>query len=292
MWRNVLNATLVAILASGCNAGESRHAIPAKPEPGRAAAADSPKGRVQEVRVDANDAGTSSAVALPEPAPKPEARVERLLVPGDVPASIVRAADGVPPTTVFVPGVCSNGAAYLHTFPNAAQNQGGVVAIEGDQPCGADGYRTFSWDAARLHARVEAALAAAGVTEIGKEGVTLVGYSQGAALAEQMVQRWPERYGRLVLIGAPTDPSSRNLARARAVVTMSCDRDVPARMKQAATATARAGTPATYVEMRSCTHGNVTDGESVFATTFDWLRAHERAPDPRVASVRIVGLAP
>ena len=36
------------------------------------------------------------------------------------------------------------------------ERQGGVVAIEGDQPCGADGFRTFSWDAARLHARVEA----------------------------------------------------------------------------------------------------------------------------------------
>jgi pimeloyl-ACP methyl ester carboxylesterase len=164
-----------------------------------------------------------------------------------------------------------------------------VVAIEGDQPCGTAGFRTFSWDAARQHARVEAALAAAGLSEITREGITLVGYSQGAALAEQMVQRWPGRYARIVLIGAPTDPSPRNLARARAVVTISCERDVPARMKQAATATSRAGVPATYFEMPGCTHGNVAEGERVFDATFDWLRTNQRGPDPQAMVVRIAG---
>ncbi|MBX3208976.1 MAG: hypothetical protein KF764_28345, partial [Labilithrix sp.] len=215
-----------------------------------------------------------------------------LLVPGDLVASIVRSADAAPPLTVFMPGVCSMGSAYLHTFPEAARKQGGVVAIEGDQPCGTAGFRTFSWDAARQHARVEAALAAAGLSEIPREGITLVGYSQGAALAEQMVQRWPRRYTRVVLIGAPTDPSPKNLGRARAVATMSCDRDVPARMKQAARAAERAGVPATYFEMPGCTHGNVTEGERIFDETFDWLRAHERGLDPEAAAVRIAGSPP
>jgi pimeloyl-ACP methyl ester carboxylesterase len=229
--------------------------------------------------------------APPVPPPPPKARLERLLVPGDLVASVVRGADGAAPSTVFLPGMCSTAHAYLRTFPEAAQEQGGVVAIEGDQPCGAEGYRSFSWDAGRLHARVEAALAAAGRTQIGRDGVTLIGYSQGAALAEQMVARWPERYARIVLIGAPTEPAAKNLSRARAVVTMSCDRDVPGRMKQAARAAAQAGVPTTYLEMRDCTHGNVTDGESVFASAFDWLRANERAPDPRAVDVRIAGLA-
>ena len=244
----------------------------------------------------ANDAGLRHAptdtTASPAPAEAPAvppAQVERLLVPGDLVASIVRAKDGAAPLTVFMPGMCSNGNAYLQTFPEAARRQGGVVAIEGDQACGVEGFRTFSWDAARQHARVEAALAAAGLTQIPREGITLVGYSQGAALAEQMVQRWPGRYARVVLIGAPTDPSPRNLARARAVVTMSCSLDVPARMKQAAQATSRAGVPATYFEMSGCRHGNVADPERIFDAAFDWLRANERAPDPRAEAVQIAG---
>jgi pimeloyl-ACP methyl ester carboxylesterase len=144
-------------------------------------------------------------------------------------------------------------------------------------------------DAQKQHLRIEAALGAAGVTEIPKEGIPLVGYSQGAALAEQMVQRWPTRYARLVLIGAPTDPAPNNLARARSVVTMSCDRDVPSRMKLAAAGATKVGTPATYLEMPGCTHGNITDGERIFDATFDFLRTNERALDAKAAPVRIVG---
>jgi pimeloyl-ACP methyl ester carboxylesterase len=268
-----------------CHTTESHRAVaeamPAPPQP------------VEHSR-DTLDAGAPAPVAesnarVVPPAP---AHVERLLVPGDITASVVRSADGAPPLTVFMPGVCSNGNAYLQAFPEAARKQGGVIAIEGDQSCGVAGFRTFSWDAARQHARVEAALAAAGLTQIPREGITLVGYSQGAALAEQMVQRWPDRYARVVLIGAPTDPSARNLARARAVVTISCDRDVPVRMKQAARATTRAGVPATYFEMPACTHGNVTEGERIFDAAFDWLRTNERSLDPRGEAVRIVGIAP
>lgn len=236
---------------------------------------------------EAEDAAT--AAATPDAVVAP-ATVERLLVPGDLAASVVRSRDGAPPTAVFLPGVCSNASAYLHTFPEAARLHGGVLGIEGDQRCGGrDDFRTFSWDAARLHARIEAALAAAGVAEIPREGVTVVGYSQGAALAEQLVQRWPARYTRIVLIGAPSDPAPRSFARTRALVTMSCDRDVPSRMKRAAQATARAGTPATYFEMPGCTHGNVTDGERIFDAVFDWLGRNERPLDPSAAAVRIAG---
>lgn len=281
--------TLLGLVA--CRPAESRRAI-AEPAPAETAttttATASPSGAPMPAQ-----AGPVQTVESAPPSPPPPARVEHLLVPGDRVASIVRSSDGAPPLTVFLPGVCSNGGAYLHTFPEAARKQGGVVAIEGDQPCGGSTeFRTFSWDAARQHARVEAALAAAGLTEVPREGITIVGYSQGAALAEQMVQRWPGRYARIVLIGAPSNPSPKNLARARALATMSCDRDVPARMKQAAQAATRAGVPATYFEMPGCTHGNVTEGERIFDEAFGWLRANERALDPQATAVKIAGSPP
>jgi len=231
----------------------------------------------------------TAPAADPAPAEPPPARVERMLVPGDLVASLVRARDGAPPTTVFLPGMCSNGQAYLETFPEAARRQGGVVAIEGDVACGTEGYRSFSWDAARQNARVEAALAAAGRTEIPREGITVVGYSQGAALAEQMAHRWPGRYTRVVLIGAPTDPSARSFLRARGLVTLSCSLDVPARMRQAAVLASRAGVPATYFEMPGCRHGNVAEPERIFGATFDWLQANARPVDATAEVVRIAG---
>jgi len=210
-------------------------------------------------------------VVAPLP-PPPPAQVERLEVPGDTQASIVRA--GPAPLTVFVPGVCSNANAYLQGFPEAARKQGGVVGIEGDQPCGDQaGFRTFSWDAQKLDVRITKALAAAGVEEIPDGGLTLVGYSQGAALGEQLAARWPKKYARLVVIGAATDPSAASFARTRGVVMMSCSRDVPARMHDASTRIAKAGVPSTYLEMPGCTHGNLADGERVFDEAFEFLRS-------------------
>lgn len=228
-----------------------------------------------------------------EPAPPPApATVEKLLVPGDSPASIVKAAKGGEPLTVFMGGMCSNAYAYLYSFREAAAKAGGVVAIEGDQPCGpgvsAD-YHTYSWDAGRQHARIEMALAAGGVKEIPKEGITLVGYSQGASLAEQLAARYPGRYSRIVLIGAPTDPSPASFRKTRALVTMACERDVTARMRQAAVSTNRAGTPATYFQMPGCTHGQVADGDRIFGDSFDWLAEHERPIDPSAQPIRIAG---
>jgi pimeloyl-ACP methyl ester carboxylesterase len=224
-------------------------------------------------RASAPDPALASA-SPPASAPAPPAEVARVDVAGDSPASFVRAADAAPPRILFLPGVCSNAYAYLLSFPEAARAHGGVVAIDGDRPCGAagSGFRSFSWDPVRQDARLRAALAAiGGGGEPPKGGYVLVGYSAGAGIGELMVQRWPERYARVVLIGAPSDPSPTRLAKAQRVVTMSCSRDVPARMRDGARRVAAAGVPAEYLEMPGCTHGNIADGERVFGEAFDWL---------------------
>ncbi len=213
---------------------------------------------------------TAPAPPPEPPPPPPPATVTHLPVTNDSPASIVRGLPESSLHTVFLPGMCSNAYAYLRAFPEAAQREGGVLAIEGDQPC-IPGYRTFSWDAAKQNTRIEAALAAA-ATEIPEGGLTIVGYSQGASIAEQLVQRWPTRYTRVVLIGAPTNPSAQHLASARGVVTISCDRDVPWRMKEAARTLSRKGIPATYLQMPNCVHGHIKDGDATFDAAFAFLR--------------------
>jgi len=207
-------------------------------------------------------------------APEAPAGVERIAVPKDSPASIVRGPDGVAPHIVFMPGLCSNAYAYLLSFPEAARAHGGVVAIDGDQACGdLKDFHSFSWSATLQRKRVEAALAAAGVGKAPGEGFTLVGYSAGASIAELMHQRWPDLFRRLVLIAPPADPSIDRLRTARAVVSMSCSLDVPYRMKQATRSLSAAHVASIYLEMPKCTHGQIADGERVFDEAFDWLDA-------------------
>jgi pimeloyl-ACP methyl ester carboxylesterase len=212
--------------------------------------------------------------AAPPPPPPPPATVERVEVAKDSPASVVRGAPGTTTHIVFMPGLCSNAYAYLLSFPEAARAHGGVVAIDGDKPCpGAKGFHSFTWSPVLQRARIEAALAAASVP-VPKEGLTLVGYSAGASIAELMHQRWPDLFPRLVLISPPGDPSPARLRGAHAVVSMSCSYDVPYRMKAAVTALERVKIPATYLEMPKCTHGNVADAEHVFGEAFAWLDDH------------------
>lgn len=269
-------AILAAALSFSLFACRSRDAARALPDPSRRA---TPAGE---------------AVPAPPPAPPPRpAVVERVLVPGDSPASVVFGPNGAPPRAVFLPGVCSNALGYLQSFQTAARDHGGIVAIDGDAPCpgGGPAFHTFTWDARRQHARIEAALAAAGVKEIDRAGLTVVGYSQGAAIAEQLVARWPDRYTRTVLIGSPQDPSAASLLAAAGVVTMSCSLDVTWRMKGAAAVLSRRGTPATYLEMPGCRHGGVAEAERVFGEAFDWLDANARAPREAARAVPIVGRA-
>jgi pimeloyl-ACP methyl ester carboxylesterase len=213
-------------------------------------------------------------IVVEQPPPPPPATVEQVAVAKDSPASLVRALDGQPPHIVFMAGVCSSAYAYLTTFPEAARSHGGVVAIEGDQPCeGVKGYHSYSWNPLLQRARIEAAFAASGAS-IPAEGLTLVGYSSGASIAELMHQRWPKLFSRLVLIAPPSDPVAERLRSARAVVAMSCSLDVPYRMKAAVRSLTAVSVATTYVEMPKCTHGQVADGERAFNEAFDWLDLH------------------
>ena len=232
----------------------------------------SPPAAIHAARVtDASPPPTASA--LPEveaPPPPTPATVERVTVPKDVVASVVR---GASTHIAFMPGLCSSAYAYMLGFPEAARAHGGVVAIEGDAPCeGAPGFRSFTWSPRLQRSRIEAAFAAANIP-IPKDGLTLVGYSAGASIAEMMHHQWPELFPKLVLIAPPMAPKMDNLRKAHAVVAMSCSRDVPYLMKAAAKSLAAIDVPSKYVEMPSCTHGQVADGERAFGDAFDWLDA-------------------
>lgn len=178
-------------------------------------------------------AGPSAPPAKAASAPAGPAVVETLPVPGDLPASIVKSAEGRPPRIVFLPGVCSNAGAYLWGFAEAARAHGGAIAIDGDRPCGASqDFRSITSNPEHEEPRIQAALAAAGHATPASADVILVGY---------------------------------------AVATMSCSLDVPQRMQGAMRMLAGAGIRSSYFEMPGCTHGNLAEGDRVFSEVFTWL---------------------
>lgn len=211
----------------------------------------------------------TSAPAATASAP---ASVLTIPIDGDLPASLVNGASG-PPKIVFLPGLCSNANAYLQGFPEAARAAGGVVAIDGEKPC-APGFRSFIRNPPKQHERIQAAFQAAGLSSMPAEGVTIVGYSQGASIAEDLVEKYPTIYTRVVLMGSPRDPATQRIKGVRAAGTMSCSLDVPGRMKQGAKKLEALGVPARYFEMPGCTHGNLADGDRVFGEVFAFLTAH------------------
>lgn len=212
------------------------------------------------------------ATAQPAVLPSPPAVVDVLAVPSDIPAYVVRAADGKPPRIVFFPGICSNASAYLAGFKDAARDHGGAIAIDGDRPCGhTPGFKSITSDPVHEEPRIDAALRAAGVESPETADVVFVGYSLGATLIENLVRKSPARYRRVALIGSPRDPRLDRLRGASAVATMSCSLDVPWRMKGATRILGNAGVASKYFEMPGCTHGMLADGERVFGEVFTWL---------------------
>jgi alpha-beta hydrolase superfamily lysophospholipase len=214
------------------------------------------------------------AAAPPEPPPYARA----VDVPNDVPAFVVPAPAGARPRIVFLHGACTHGLGYVQAFQFTGHAHGGVVGVQGDRACAGGPYRIYTWDVARQHARIQAALTAAGGAAGGP--LVLVGYSQGAAIAEALVARYPETYPLVVLIAPPSAPSPVKLARARAAVMVSGEHDVPARMREAARAVGRAGVPSRYVEMKGGRHGQLLEGEALMGGVLDWLEANARPSIP------------
>lgn len=174
---------------------------------------------------------------------------------------------------VFLHGMCSHGLGYAQSFQFAAARKGTVIAPQGDKPCSGP-WASWSPDLAALDARIVDAFRALGVP---LRDVTLIGYSQGATRAEALARKYPERYTRLVLIGAPDTPSPRGLDHVRSAVMMAGERDRLDLMKAGALAFRAADIPATFQAIPEARHGEMgPHPEQTMATALDWLWQNDR----------------
>jgi hypothetical protein len=200
------------------------------------------------------DASTASVEALVE------ARVEvkTVEVPGDVPVFHLAGKTGK--RIVFLHPMCSHGLGYLQAFQFAAHERASAIALQGEKSCGG-AYRQWGFDFAVTDARIAAAWAAVGDTRP-IEDVLLVGYSQGSSIATALSERFPERYTRVVLIGAPRVPV---ITKAKCAVMVSAENDAWWIMKQGSERAAKAGIPSTFITIPGVRHGQMGDAE-------DWMK--------------------
>ncbi|WP_437970913.1 hypothetical protein WMF04_17235 [Sorangium sp. So ce260] len=214
-----------------------------------------------------------AAVAAPGPADPPLVATE-MAVPGDRPAFVVTGPGGACPRMIALHGMCGHGLGFVQAFQGAAREHGGVLGLQGDVPCGADGVFTkYSPDPEEQDARIRKALGACGGEA---EDLVVIGYSQGAYVAERLAERWPERYSRLVLLGAPTTPSAARLRDIRGAVMISGEFDAKYRMKEGAGGLLAAKIPAIYREMPGAHHGEMPEAERLMDDALDWLDANAR----------------
>ncbi len=214
----------------------------------------------------------------PEPPPRDRpVEVVSVDVPGDQPAYVLHGSRGTDAFIVFLHGRCTHPLGYVQAFQFAAAKKGTVIAPLGDQACGSTPMRRWSLDIDKINQRIEAALKAAGhVDPEAWKDVVVIGYSEGASRAEALAARFPERYTRAILIGAPGTPSAARLHKSRGAVMMAGERDAQEPMKAGMRALKAAGVPSTYIMIPGASHGQMGDGERLMGEALDWLWSNSK----------------
>jgi pimeloyl-ACP methyl ester carboxylesterase len=210
---------------------------------------------------------TIAAMAVYEP----PLEILTVAVPDDLPVFVLSGRGGSCPRTVFMHGMCGHGMGYLQAFQVAGRDRGGVMGLQGDIDCGGGTFRKYTANPAKQDERIRDAFAAVCGSDAEADDLVLMGYSQGAYIAERMAEQFPSRYSRVVLIGAPTTPSAARLRHVRGAVMISGEFDAKYRMKEGAQDLISARIPAAYMEMPGAYHGQMSDAERIMGDALDWL---------------------
>jgi alpha-beta hydrolase superfamily lysophospholipase len=226
------------------------------------AAATASRGHPRRQAPDAESPAVPADPTVPVPV-----EVRTIDVPGDLPVFFL--PSNRPKRLVFLHGACTHGLGYLQSFQFAAAARGSAIALQGEVACDGE-MRRWAWKVNLTDARIAAAWRAAG-DERPVEDLLLIGYSQGASIAEALVAKWPKKYTRLVSIGAPRTPAVRD---ARALVTMSGSLDNVETMRAGAEFATNAGVPATFILIPGARHGQMGDAEKLMKEALAFVDAH------------------
>ncbi len=206
----------------------------------------------------------------------------KIPVKRDVAALAVFATGESDQVLVYLPGHCGDPLAGVHAFPAEAAKRGTLLVVQGDQPC-PDGRRKWSADLVGIQRRIDAAIAAAATVRgqpLDAKSLTLLGYSQGALRAEQLVKRFPDRYPRVAIMASPRAPTIAHFPTAARTILAVGALDRQDLMKDGFDALSGAGVPALLLSFPDAGHGSYgPEGARVMDEAFAFLFA-EAAPAP------------
>ena len=198
--------------------------------------------------------GAGAAAVDPRPIAE---RIDTVVVPDDRPMLVVVGADTGRPI-VHLHGMCSEARSDLEAWGPSVSRFGTILALQGNTPCSGGGDNaTWTTDVADIDRRISAAIDAvrARGVKLDDREVILIGESMGASRAEALAARFPDKYTRLVLIGAPQTPSPKNLDHAAAVALLAGEREGQQKMLDGTTALSAHGLPARFWELPGAVHG-------------------------------------
>ncbi|HSC89787.1 MAG TPA: alpha/beta fold hydrolase [Polyangiaceae bacterium] len=219
-------------------------------------------------------AGPSTAPARPVETER-AVRAERL-EGSEPPIFVVRAQQPSTTGLVFLHGMCGDGLGYAQSFQQAAARKGTLIAPQADVPCGDGLGAKWSKGVASLDARIVDAFRRLGQPEPITD-ICVIGMSQGATRAASLARTYPERYTRLISMGAPTAVQAAGLEKLRAAVTMVGQRERKDLMLTSERALRAAGVPARSLIIPDADHAGMgPHPERTMGEALDWLWANSR----------------
>jgi predicted esterase len=217
---------------------------------------------------------SAQAQARPQSADSParhEGAIKAVEVEGDRELLVVVGGADLRQPIVYLHGMCADPKEDLEAFGGLARERGTLIALTGDVPCGPDkppGRTAWPTDPEAIDARIRAAVDAVNARGLGAplnpDEPVVIGESMGAARAEALAARFPERYKRLVLVGSPQAPSPENLASATAIANVVGEKESQEKMKSGTRALEAKGKPVRFFELPGATHGKYgPEGERI-----------------------------
>lgn len=262
----MLRTTLLLLGCLGCEVrGSQAAASEAPPAPGTTAAA--------------------SAAAQASVADSGPIRIELFRADERPPTFVMRGGPRGPGRLVFLHGMCGHGLGYAQSFQFSAAKVGTLIAPQGDVSCG-DVWSKWSTDVKRLDQRIVSTFRELGHPEP-IDDVLVIGMSQGATRAVDLVRHFPERYTRLVAMAAPTALQPGELKSLKSAVMMAGERDRQDLMRKSERALRQSGVPVKFLVIPEATHGAMgptperTMGEALELLLSAGSPPRETRADPR-----------
>lgn len=207
-------------------------------------------------------------------------RVEPFEPEQQPPMFVMRGQPRGPGRLVFLHGMCGHAHGYAQSFQHSAAKLGTLISPQADILCGQGPWAKWSNDLEALDRRIVETFRTLGHADP-IDDIVVIGYSQGATRAEALARRWPERYTRLVLMGAPQAPSGRGLGSLRAAVMMSGEFDRQDQMRAGVASMRANGVPSTFFEIPGARHGAMgPTPEATMGEALTWMEQNSKPRAP------------